>query len=202
MGRKKTIRIGSLPHAIAFRLMGDYATSIGRHSTLICPDGQIITLWVQPYLQKYCCSRLPPNQLYIPGRPGPFRGAYRDRHERWVRDAMDAAARKTKRACSGRRSRVVLTPRRWRQVGDDASHHAGDGDNKARSPGRARRKPLKPLRRESRICSAKPVVTNSCVFHFTHEAAGAAGTRLSLRSLLFEGRKVYAYLGRFDAARS
>jgi hypothetical protein len=25
---------------------------------------------------------------------------------------------------------VVLTPRRWRQVGDDASHHTGDGDNK------------------------------------------------------------------------
>jgi hypothetical protein len=44
---------------------------------------------------------------------------------------------------------VVLTPRRWRQVGDDASHHADDGGNKARSPGRARRKPLKPLRMKS-----------------------------------------------------
>jgi len=33
---------------------------------------------------------------------------------------MDAEARKTRRADSGRRSRVVLTPRRWRQVGDDA----------------------------------------------------------------------------------
>jgi hypothetical protein len=40
-----------------------------------------------------------------------------------------------------RRSRVVLTPRRWRQVGDDASHHADEGGKKARSPGRARRKP-------------------------------------------------------------
>ena len=27
------------------------------------------------------------------------------------------------------------------QIGDDAPHYAGDGDNKARSPGRARRKP-------------------------------------------------------------
>jgi hypothetical protein len=39
---------------------------------------------------------------------------------------------------------VVLTLRRWRQVGEKCL--AGDGDNKARSPGRARRKPLKPLR--------------------------------------------------------
>jgi len=30
---------------------------------------------------------------------------------------------------------------------------AGDGDNKARSPGRLRRKPLKPLCRKCRICS-------------------------------------------------
>src|SRR5204863_9772420 len=50
---------------------------------------------------------------------------------------------------SGRRSRVVLTPRRWRQVG--GSNSAADGDKKARSPGRVRRKPLKPLRGECRV---------------------------------------------------
>ena len=44
----------------------------------------------------------------------------------------------------GRRSRVVLTPRRWRQA--SRKYPRGDGDKKARSPGRARRKPLKPLR--------------------------------------------------------
>src|ERR1700724_1644618 len=38
------------------------------------------------------------------------------RHERWVRDAMDAVAAQDERRCCGRRSRVVLTPRRWRQV--------------------------------------------------------------------------------------
>jgi hypothetical protein len=64
------------------------------------------------------------------------------------------------------------------------SHRAGDGGNKARSPGRARSKPLKPLRGEGRIDPTSPVVTNSCVFYFTHEATGAAGTRLSLRPLL------------------
>jgi hypothetical protein len=63
------------------------------------------------------------------------RGAFRDRHGRWVRDAVDAAAfcaRRDRRAgfnrpvsdhkhaderyCRGRQNRVVLTPRRWRQV--------------------------------------------------------------------------------------
>jgi hypothetical protein len=67
------------------------------------------------------------------------------------RDAMDADGADDEGAGGGRRSRVVLTPRRWRQVGDDASHYTDDGDKKARSPERARRKPLKPLRGECRV---------------------------------------------------
>jgi hypothetical protein len=62
---------------------------------------------------------------------------------------------------------------------------ANDGDKKARSPGRARRKPLKPLRREGRTDSGEPVVTTLvCFTTFAREAAGALGTRLSLRPLL------------------
>src|SRR3954452_3121289 len=60
------------------------------------------------------------------------------------RDAMDADVLLTNSMGCGRRSRVVLTPRRWRQA--SGKYPAGDGDNKARSPGRSRRKPLKPLR--------------------------------------------------------
>jgi len=45
---------------------------------------------------------------------------------------------------SGRRSRVVLTPRCWRQASEKCL--ACDGDNQARSPGRARYRLLKPLR--------------------------------------------------------
>jgi hypothetical protein len=41
----------------------------------------------------------------------------RGRHERWVRDAMDARGAETNAARRGRRSRVVLASRRWRQVG-------------------------------------------------------------------------------------
>jgi hypothetical protein len=49
--------------------------------------------------------------------PHPPRGALRDRHECWARDAMDAVgAHETKRAGRGRRNRVVLVPRRWDQA--------------------------------------------------------------------------------------
>src|ERR1700732_686431 len=60
------------------------------------------------------------------------------------RDAVDAATAQDERRQRVRQSRVVLTPRRWRQVGGRCS--ADDGGKKARSPGRARNKPLRPLR--------------------------------------------------------
>src|ERR1700738_4363656 len=88
-----------------------------------------------------------PNQLYIPCRLVPQRGGSRSSRTRggmrWTRAAL-----LTRALTGGRRSRVVLTPRRRRQVG--GSFSADDGDKKARSPGRARRKPLKPLRGECR----------------------------------------------------
>jgi hypothetical protein len=67
---------------------------------------------------RFC---LPQIKLTTRAIPHPQRGAYRDRHGRWARDAVDASApnRRTARF-RGRRSRVVPTPRRWRQGGDDA----------------------------------------------------------------------------------
>src|SRR6266403_5016357 len=66
------------------------------------------------------------------------------------------------------------------------AHCAYDGGKKARSPGRARRKPLKPLRRECRNDFGEPVATTLvCFFHFARGAMGAAGTRHSLRPLFF-----------------
>src|ERR1700724_4427162 len=80
-------------------------------------------------------------------------------------------------------------PRRWRQVG--GSNSADDGGKQARSPGRARRKPLKPLRGECRAFSGVTVVTTLvCYLHTAHEAAGASGARHSLRPLS-SGRKVH-----------
>jgi hypothetical protein len=55
------------------------------------PDGQITDLPVQPLLQKDSGFRL--TQIKSTTPPSrPERGAYRDRHGRWARDAVDAAA--------------------------------------------------------------------------------------------------------------
>src|SRR5579872_1100889 len=52
---------------------------------------------------------------------------------------------------------------------------AGDGDKKARSPGRARRKPLKPFVQGVPETFGVPVVTTLvCFFQFAYGAAGAA----------------------------
>jgi len=77
---------------------------------------------------------LPPNHQQNPVHPVPTGGAYRDRHGRWARDAMAADGAEDEGAGRGRRSRVVLTPRRWREVDDNALHCVGDGDKNARSP--------------------------------------------------------------------
>jgi hypothetical protein len=65
------------------------------------------------------------------------------------RDAMDVSVLPDEQHASGRQSRVVLTPRRWCQALWMIPR--SDGGKQARSPGRARRNPLKPLRRECRV---------------------------------------------------
>src|ERR1700722_14036943 len=80
---------------------------------------------------------------YTKCRSVPLKGAYRDRHGRGA-ECGGRLRRADERTLSGRRSRVVLTPRGWRQAGGVLS--AGDGVKKARSPGRARSSQLKPLR--------------------------------------------------------
>src|ERR1700723_1167883 len=55
----------------------------------------------------------------------------------------------------------------------------GEGGNKARSPGRARRKPLKPSRAGMPGDSGATVVTNARAYYSTRAAAGASGTRHS-----------------------
>jgi hypothetical protein len=126
-------------------------------------------------------------------RPVPHRGAFRDRHGRRNGMRWTQAALLTRAPACGRPSRVVLTPRRWRQV--SRGNSADDGDKKARSPGRARYKPLKPLRAGMPGFSGGPVVTNARAFYTTRAAAGALGTRHSPRP---PGRRILAQqLGRF-----
>jgi hypothetical protein len=92
------------------------------------------------------------------------RGAFRDRHERWMRDAMDARCRQTSGA--GADGEVVWS---WRldagvNLAMMLAHHAGDGGKKARSPERARKKPLKPIAQGRPDCFGEPVVTTLVSF--------------------------------------
>jgi hypothetical protein len=140
-----------------------------------------LMLPVQSSSQKYFPSS--PTQITsmsFASRPNTT-GAFRDRHERRAGDAVDAVAPRTNGAFRGRRSRVVLTPRRRRQVGE--RDFTCDGDKKARSPGRARNKLLKPSRAGMPGDPGATVVTNARAYYSTRAAAGATGTRHSPRPL-------------------
>jgi len=87
----------------------------------------------------------------------PARGAYRDRHGRWARDAVDALAtrdercvRRTAKSCGPDAPTLVssFAEAMSALMGPTRRDPRDDGGKRARSPGRARRKPLKPLRRE------------------------------------------------------
>jgi hypothetical protein len=63
----------------------------GAAGQLICPTGWIGDLLSSPFCENFLLRRLVETALLIPPSR-PERGAYRDRHGRWVRDAVDAAA--------------------------------------------------------------------------------------------------------------
>ena len=77
---------------------------------------------------------------------------------------------------------------RLAQPGAARRQFVGDGDKTNSSPGRARHKPLKPLRRDRRL------IRSTCgdyrVHFFRTRAAGATGTRRSLRPPIFFGREM------------
>jgi hypothetical protein len=99
----------------------------------------------------------------LPGIPRPCRGALRDRHERWLRDAMDAARQQTNdvprtaKSCGpGAPMQALSSQRRLARL-------AGDGGNQAWSPRRPRisRKAIAQGRPVVRLV---PVVTAACFF--------------------------------------
>jgi hypothetical protein len=105
---------------------------------------------------------------------------------------VDAEGASDEGAGRGRRSRVVLTPRRRRQA--CGRYPAGDGGKKARSPGRARSKPLKPLRAGMPGDSGVTAVNTRVHLPLlcAHEAAGALGARHSPRPLLTVAPRLWA----------
>src|SRR5580700_2938536 len=63
-------------------------------------------------------------------------------------------------------------PRRWHHVLKKLTLLRGNGGNKARSPGRARSKPLKPFAQGRPGISGEPVVTNLRVFYLYTQGRG------------------------------
>src|SRR6266852_517779 len=96
---------------------------------------------------------------------------------------------RTNGASHGRRSRVVLTPRRWCQVGGVIRWRRWQT-----SPvtGESTKETVKTIACGNAGCSGATVVTTLVCYQYTaHEAAGAAGTRHSPRP---HGRTDHAQL--------
>ncbi len=100
----------------------------------------------------------------------------------------------TNGARGGRRSRVVLTPRRWRQV--SRKHSAKRRWQKSPVTGESAKETVKTIARGMPDVSGVTVVTNARVFYTTREAADAPSVRHSLRPLNGEAGKFTANLGR------
>src|SRR4030095_15655061 len=139
-----------------------------------------------PKIQKFSLPEFRFTVLIRPAR-ALRRGRLRDRHGTLARVAMDAVASGDlftgRNVRSVRRSRVVLAPRPWRQVG--ASYRADDGGKKRRSPGRARisRKTIARGKPGCPGCTCS--LTRVLSFAtFAHGTAGAVGAWLSLRPLI------------------
>ena len=102
-------RLRLLPHQSTAFLTGSVdvdrrllALRIGAETSTDLPVGQITRMPVQPHLQKYFA--MPVGQIiFMTSRhPASIRGAYRDRHGRWVRDAVDAIASRAPMVVAGR----------------------------------------------------------------------------------------------------
>ena len=127
-----------------------------------------------------------------------LRGALRDRHERWRRDAVDASRAIDERVRYGRPSRVVPIPRRWNQALRD--ERKATVANKPGAPRRSR------ISRKA-IAQGTPVVSAAlwflacakCTFLCTQgsRVRPASGTPCAL---CIEGDVIFARLGRGRAA--
>jgi hypothetical protein len=139
------------------------------------PDGQISSSPVQPPLQKYSGSLLTQitssSSLSRPNTEGRFAIVTNvGQGVRWTQAAL-----LTRALPCGRRSRVVLTPQWLASSSREAKLLGGDGDNKARSPRRARRKPLKPIACGNAGCSGATVVTNARAYYHYRRGCGCNG---------------------------
>ena len=129
---------------------------------------------------------LPPNQRQIRRVPPSPRGALRDRHERWVRDAVDALAAQDER-CPDADSKIVWSaPRRWCQVSRKFSR--GDGGYQARHTGESTIYAVNTIVRGKLGELAEPVVTTLvCFVLFRTRGCGCGHAPGFPRALCFRG---------------
>src|ERR1700686_4393038 len=112
----------------------------GRSADL--PVGLFGETCVQPRLQKYSCSLLTQISSLIRAVLSQERGVAHVINPGW--DAVDAGGTLDESCCCGRRSRVVLTPRRRRQVCEKKCRRRGQTSPIA---GESAKEAVKPLRR-------------------------------------------------------
>ena len=150
----------------------DFASRINADSTVQSPS------------KKY--SALPVGQIICTSSPGPV----------LLKRGVSRSSRTLGAGCGGRfgAKRRMARKRTAKSCGpdaptlastrDDAFASCGDGGKRARSPGRARRKPLKPSACGNAGSLGATVVTNSyAIIFIACEAAGAASTWHSPRPL-------------------
>ena len=111
------------------------------------------------------------NQWPLFARLAPTRGALRDRHECWARDAMGVLVRWTSGIDATGEIVWFWSPDAGIKSGRD--ERTGDGGNKARSPGRARISRTT-IARGMPDCFGEPAVSNSCAFYPCTRGCGCA----------------------------
>jgi hypothetical protein len=136
--------------------------------------------------------------LLIPAVPPRLKRGVSRSSRTWVRDAVAACGAKTN----------AHSQRTAKSCGPDAPTLASsrprclritacDGDNKPGSPGRARRKPLKPLRREGRNDPVNLWCTYSYVFYFYIRGCGRIRRPAFPAPSVMGGTRLLHHLGVF-----
>jgi len=110
--------VGNCPRRVVLVFRPEIAGNVGRNEQLRRPDGQITWAVFRPLCQGplakiFGFSEIANQFILTPSRPTEGRLAIVTDAGR---DAVDADGAKDESTWGGRRSRVVLTPRRWRQV--------------------------------------------------------------------------------------
>jgi hypothetical protein len=164
---------GSAAHRCALRRVrgkGKFLLTLTSASRLICPSCQCAA-------GNFACGDGQIAGRFLPV-PRSSRGALRGRHERWARDAMDAWMGEDDAHRCGRRSRVVLMPRRWHQVGGIIRWRWWQENPITRE---SAKKAVKPSRRECRLIR-RTCSDYSCVLFSLH-------TRLRVRPRIRHSRR-------------